>query len=213
MNALSVSSIAFGMLCGITGVVAGILLILQGNESISGVQISYIGNEYQSWEHHTYFALTLIPNYMYSGIAAFLVSASLLYWTALQIHKKQTGSIGFLLLSIVQLLTGGGFVIDLAIITFLLSLGINKDLHRWKGIFENKMGQFLAAVWIPSLIVYSILSIAMLSVTIVGMSNQKAMSSMQILALIMFIPILLLIFGSIAFEIQKKQGKIIFELP
>jgi hypothetical protein len=32
MNTLRVSSIAFGMLCGITGVVAGIFLILQGNE-------------------------------------------------------------------------------------------------------------------------------------------------------------------------------------
>ena len=120
--------------------VAGIFLILQGNEPISGVKISYIGTGYQMWEHDTYFALTLIPNYMYSGIITLLVSASLIYWTIFQIHKKKTGSTGLLILSIAQLLTGGGFVIDLAIITFLLSLGIDKDHHRWKGILENKLG-------------------------------------------------------------------------
>lgn len=205
MNALRISSIAFGMLCGITGVLAGVFLFYQGNEPVSSVKISYIGAEYQMWKHDTYSAYTLIPNYMLSGIIAVFVSASLLYWTVFQIHKKKTGSIVFLLLSIAQLLSGGGFVIDLAIITFLLSLGINKKLLRWKGSLGNKLGQFLAAMWFPSLIIYSMISIAVLFVTVYGMNSHIIMSIMPVLALIMFIPTLLLLFGSIAREIQKSK--------
>jgi hypothetical protein len=37
MNASKASSVTFGMLCGTTGVIAGIFLILKGNESIYGV--------------------------------------------------------------------------------------------------------------------------------------------------------------------------------
>lgn len=205
MNSLRGSSIAFGMLCGITGVVAGIFLILQGNEPVSSVEISYIGTQYQMWENDTYFALTLIPNYRYSGIITLLVSASLIYWTVFQIHKRKTGSAGFLILSILQLLTGGGFVIDLAIITFLLSLGINRIPDRWKRIFNNQLGHILSVLWLPSLIAYSAVAIAMIFVTISGINNQNIMSIMPVLAMIMFIPILLLIFGSLARELQKSN--------
>ena len=127
MNALRVTSIAFGILCGITGVVAGFFLILQRIEPVSGIKISYIGTEYQMWEHETYFALTLIPNFLYSGIIALVISASLIYWTIFQLHSKKTGSTGFQILSIAQMLSGGAFVIDLALITFLLSLLLNND--------------------------------------------------------------------------------------
>ena len=205
MNALRMGSIAFGMLCGITGTVAGIFLILQGDKPISGVTISYIGTGYQMSGHETYFALTLIPNFLYSGITSLLASTSLIIWTLLQIHKKEGSSV-FLLLSIVQFLSGGGFVIDLAVITFFLSLGIDKSLHRWRRIFNNQLGQTLAALWTPSLIAYSVISIVMIVVTIAGTNNQKILSVMPILATVMFIPILLLIFGGLACETRRKSN-------
>jgi hypothetical protein len=208
MNTIRVSSIAFGMLCGITGIVAGVFQIFQGNETLSGVRISYIGEGYQMWEHDTYFALTLIPNLLYSGIFSLLASASLIYWTLFHLQRKKTGSTGFLLLSIAQLLSGGGFVIDLAFITFLISLGINKDLHRWRSVFNNQFGHTLAVLWTPSLIVYSGISIAMIIVTITGINNKVILSVMPILASLMFIPILLLIFGSLASEIRKRSNNL-----
>ena len=208
MNAIRVTSKAFGMLCGITGVVAGLFLILQGNEPVSGIKISYIGTEYQMWEHEAYFAITLIPNFLYSGIIALLISASLIYWTIFQLHNKKPGSTGFLILSIAQLLSGGAFVIDLATITFFLSQGIRSDSRRWRSVFKNQLGHTLATLWLPSLVAYGAISITMLIVTIAGINNQRLLSVMPILASVMFIPIVLLIMGSLACETRKRSSNL-----
>jgi hypothetical protein len=205
MNALRGSSIAFGMLCSITGIVAGVFLILQGNEHVPGIKISYIGEKYQMWEDKAYFALTLIPNFLYAGIISLLVSTLLMMWTLFQIHKRM-GSLGFLVLSIAQLLSGGGFVIDLALITFLLSLGINKELHPWRRVFNNRIGHSLAILHNPFLFLYSGFSIAMIIVSIAGINSQRLLSVMPLLATLMFIPILLLIFGSIAHETRRRSN-------
>jgi hypothetical protein len=117
MNTVRVSTTAFGLLCGLTGIIAGIFLIQQGDMTAETLKISYIGPEYSQWEHPAYLAYTLIPNYLTTGLVTLLISVTLLVWSLFLIHKPW-GSLGFLLLSVAQLLTGGGFVIDLALITF-----------------------------------------------------------------------------------------------
>jgi hypothetical protein len=48
----------------------------------------------------------------------------------------------------------------------------------------------------------------MLIVTISGINNQRLLSVMPILASVMFIPILLLIFGSLACETRKRSNNL-----
>ena len=207
MHAVRISSAAFGTLCGLTGIIAGAFLILQGDSSVNAVKISYIGPEYRMWEHETYVAFTLIPNYILSGLTTLIISITLVYISLFKLHKRY-GSIVFLVLSVLQLFTGGGFVIDLALITFLLSFGIRSKLKVWTRIFSNKLGKFLAVLWFPALIFYLGLSVAMLALTIAGTNKSYFMELMVVLATIMFLPIILMIFGSLAYEVKKNPSNL-----
>lgn len=63
INAIRYNVIAFGLLCGFTGIIAGFFEILQGNNPINSFIISTINEDYTMWQHNTYMAYTLIPNY------------------------------------------------------------------------------------------------------------------------------------------------------
>lgn len=134
VNTTRIVVIAFGMLCGLTGIIAGYFEILQGNVAPDGLIISVIGPEYSMWTTYsiydlmeTYSAITIIPNFILTGISAIIVSCLVIIWAVVFIHKKH-GVIIFLLLSIIQLLVGGAFVMDLAIITGITATRINKPL-------------------------------------------------------------------------------------
>jgi len=121
------------------------------------------------------------------------------------IHKSY-GSLGFLMLSMGQLLTGGGFVIDLALLTFLLSFGIKRNLHGWEPIFRNKFGYYLVRIWYPMLWIYTVLSFVLLFLTMAGANHPGVLHPMAILAMLMFIPILVLAVGSLACKVRKSGG-------
>jgi len=72
---------AFGVLCGLTGIIAGYFETLQGNVAPSGFIISTIGPTYSMWDTYgirdlwdTYSAITIIPNFFLTGIVAILVT-------------------------------------------------------------------------------------------------------------------------------------------
>jgi len=58
-----------------------------------------------------YSARTIIPNFFKTGMVVIIVSFLVIVWSVGFLHKKH-GAIIFLLLSIIQLLVGAGFVID-----------------------------------------------------------------------------------------------------
>jgi len=205
MNAVRISSTAFGLLCSLTGIIAGVYLILQGNTPTETWKISYIGPSFFMWEHDAYRAYTLIPNYLITGLVTLLISIVLLNWSLFLIHKSY-GSLGFLMLSMGQLLTGGGFVIDLALLTFLLSFGIKRNLHGWEPIFRNKFGYYLVRIWYPMLWIYTVLSFVLLFLTMAGANHPGVLHPMAILAMLMFIPILVLAVGSLACKVRKSGG-------
>lgn len=206
MRAITLTTKAFGSLCGATGIIAGVFLVLQGDDFTNGFKISYIGSSFLMWKHDTYMAFTLIPNYLISGIVTLVLSTALLVWTNLFIHTRR-GSLVFLLLSIAQMLSGGGFVMDLAQITFLLSLGIRGKLNWWSNLLSGRFGKFLGCSWLPSIICYSALSIVMLGITVAGINSPEMMNLMEIMAAVMFFPILFMIFGSLARDLEKHPGK------
>lgn len=168
VNTTRIVVIAFGMLCGLTGIIAGYFEILQGNVAPDGLIISVIGPEYSMWTTYsiydlmeTYSAITIIPNFILTGISAIIVSCLVIIWAVVFIHKKH-GVIIFLLLSIIQLLVGGAFVMDLAIITGITATRINKPLTWWRSHLSDKMKRSFAMIWPWSLIFYTILSIVLL---------------------------------------------------
>jgi hypothetical protein len=193
---------SFGILCGLTGIVAGYFEILQGNISPSGYVISTIGQNYIMAEDFTYFAVTIIPNFFLTGILAIIFSCLVILWSVRFVHKKN-GALILLGLSILQMLVGGGWVIDLAIITSILATRIDKPLNWWRKHIPNNISVLLARLLPFSLVAFSLISSAMLVLTIFGVNSQKLIKILEPLALAMFIPILLMVFGGLSHDIQR----------
>lgn len=203
VNAIKLNVKAFGLLCGFTGIIAGIFEILQGNKAIYSLKISTIGESYAMWQHNTYTAFTLIPNYLLTGIITFFISLLVILWTVFFIQRNHGGLV-LLFLSIIQLFTGGGFVIDLAVITFILSFSIDSRLKWWRRKLDNKFGQISASLWIWSIFLYAVLSVILLVITIVGVTRPDLLEILENFAALLFLPIFVMIFGGIAFNVQNK---------
>ena len=192
---------AFGILCGLTGIIAGYYEILQGNITPSGFVISTIGSNYGMADDFTYFAVTIIPNLFITGILAIISSSLVIIWSVRFVHKKN-GALILLGLSVIQMLVGGGWVIDLAIITCLLATRIDKPLNWWRKHLPSSISIWLAKLLPVSLAAYSLISLSMLVLTIKGVNDETLIKLLEPLAAAMFVPILLMIFGGLAHDGQ-----------
>ena len=103
------------------------------------------------------------------------------------------------------MLVGGGWVIDLAIITCLLATRINKPLNYWRKNLPVNIRIVLVKLFLFSFYAYTLVSLSMLVLTIIGVNSYVLIKLLEPLAVVMFIPIILLIFGGITYEIQKQQ--------
>jgi hypothetical protein len=211
ITATRIDVAAFAILCGCTGIIAGFYEVSQGNVAPDSLIISTVGPEYGMWKTYglselmeTYSALTVIPNFLVTGILAIIVSCLVIIWGVGFVHSKR-GEIIFLLLSIFQLLVGGGFVMDLALITTVTATRINKPLTWWKNNLPIKIRGLLAKLWIWSLIAFSLISASMLGITIVGVNDVSFQGLLRVLAALMFVPLILIIIGGFAYDIQKRE--------
>ena len=97
-----------GTIAGIAGIEHGLGEILQGNVTSNELVFT-------SWPNSEMFAdmagepaMSLIPNMLVSGFLSVFLSLVFIYWAIKQVHHRQYG-IGFLVLSFLLLLVGGGF--------------------------------------------------------------------------------------------------------
>jgi protein-S-isoprenylcysteine O-methyltransferase Ste14 len=209
IKATRIVVVAFALLCGFTGIIAGYYELLQGNVTPDGLIISTIGPEYNLWTSYSiydlmepYSAVTIIPNFFLTGIAAIIVSCLVIIWAIGIIHRKY-GVIIFLFLSIIQLLVGGAFVMDMAILTCITATRINKPLRWWRSHLPDKVKKSLALLWPWSLMVYIVISIILLGIPIAGLHNEDLLGYLDSAAILMFIPIILMITGGFACDMQR----------
>ena len=195
---------AFGILCGLTGIIAGFFETLQGNITPSGITISTIGPSYTMAEDFTYFAVTVIPNLFITGLLAILLSCSVIIWSTRYIDRKN-GAITLLGLSIAQMLVGGGWVIDLATITSILATRINKPNEWWRKHLPASLRLWLVRLFHFSVFAYALISISMLALTILGVNSETLIKHLEPLAAAMFLPIILMILGGIAYDIAPRD--------
>jgi len=121
----------FGSIMAFAGIEHGIGEILQGNTIPDGVMIeSWFGSEFfrnLSGEP----AMTLIPNFLVSGIMTVLVSLALLVWAICFVERKHSGWI-MILISIALLLVGGGlFPPFFGILIGSVAIKIHAPLNWW----------------------------------------------------------------------------------
>ena len=150
---LSVERSALGWTAGVYGIYAGILgaehgffEALQGNTATAHLRVFAA-----SWELPFPFgrepAMTLIPNFLATGIAAMLCSGAMIFWSTRFIRGKR-GAVVLTLLSVVLLLVGGGFgPISLLMVACIAASRIGKPLRMSRALIPPVLRYALAQLW------------------------------------------------------------------
>lgn len=137
----------FGVIVGIAGLEHGIGEALQGN-AVPGP------NPIQSWPNVEAFkilggepAMTLLPSLLLAGFLTILVSILVIVWS-IRSMKTKTGSPVLILLSVVLLLTGGGYAPPvLGVLTALCALLIHAPVGWLRTHFPLSIQNGAGAAW------------------------------------------------------------------
>ncbi len=99
------------------------------------------------WLHGTEEAITVVPNFLLTGLMAIIVSIAIIIWSVGFVQNKR-GPTVFILLFLLLLLTGGGIgQIAFFIPTWLASTRINKPLTGWRKVLTGGVRRVLAKFW------------------------------------------------------------------
>lgn len=138
-----------GVFAGLLGLEHGYFEALQGNVTPRSIVISAIGPPCQAAraQNGCEPAMTLIPNFLITGIVAIIVSLLIIIWASLLVQRKH-GGIVLLMLSLLLLLVGGGFApIPFGIIAGVAGTGINSSPTWWQAHLSAHSRCTLATVW------------------------------------------------------------------
>ncbi|MFW9779532.1 MAG: hypothetical protein ACFFE8_11810 [Candidatus Heimdallarchaeota archaeon] len=144
-----------GVLVGVAGIEHGILEAFQGNVTPDDVWIDAIGPGQRFWEYATETAITVIPNYFWTGLLAIAFGILVTIWAAWFIDRKYGARVLFLL-SLVLWLVGGGYgPIFFTILATIAATRINKPLRWWDTHLTGRVNRFLIKLWpwiVPALV-------------------------------------------------------------
>ena len=139
-NSTRVYTTILGLFVGISGIVHGLYEVFQGNKATEGFYLPSIG------------AVTLIPNYLFTGIAAIVVGIFILIWSIGFIQTKSGPGI-FLFSSILLFFVGGGVAhILIFLIAWLVSTNIRSSLSFWERIISKHLRGTFSKIWLPVLV-------------------------------------------------------------
>lgn len=177
MNKPLIKNYAIRRMVAIIGAIGGFIAIehgffemLQGSIPTDGIQIEAIAESMRFPGGVGEMALTLIPNFLATGIAACLIGITTIVWSVLYIDKKY-GALGLLCLSILSLFFGGGVAFFLiAIINCLVAARINKPLQWWRKRVPSGLKKVLARSSSYILASFIIIFIFTLAIGIFGLS-------------------------------------------
>ena len=200
---------SMGIALGIAGINHGFFETLQGNQPTNTLIIQAIGDVQQMWVHGTEEALTIIPNFLITGILAILVSFAIMVWSVGFVDKKY-GPTVFILLFILLVLVGGGIG---QIIFFTLAWAgatrINKPLTWWRKVLPENVRRVLAKVWPTSLFFGLLCFLIALEIAIFGIvpgvndADQKLYICWSLLG-IGLVAFLFTFMAGFAHDIQKQ---------
>ncbi len=125
MDKTRVTASILGIFAGLGGgVFHGIGEVLQGNLAPEGIYIqAYPAMQATAGEP----ALTIVPNFLYTGILAIILGIIVTIWAGAFVGKKNGGWI-LILLTIVMLLVGGGIVpVIIGVVGGIIGTRINED--------------------------------------------------------------------------------------
>ncbi|MHA2298880.1 MAG: hypothetical protein ACXAEU_16775 [Candidatus Hodarchaeales archaeon] len=210
ISATRVVTSTLGILVGLAGIEHGILEVLQGNVTPNDMWIDAIGPGQRFWEHATETAITIIPNYFWTGILAIVIGLLVTIWATVFIERKYGARVLFLL-SITLWLVGGGFApIFFAIFATITATRINKPLTWWDTHLSIRVRSFLVKLWpwsVPVLVVifWTGVEIAIFGYPLLWFFGADLTYGIQwVLGFIMLGLMLVSILSALAYEIQKQ---------
>jgi hypothetical protein len=127
MDKTRITASILGIFAGLGGgVFHGIGEILQGSVAPTEIMIqAYPAMQATAGEP----ALTIVPNFLYTGILSIIIGVLVTIWAVLYIRKKNGGLI-LILLSIIMLLLGGGIIPPIiGVIGGIIGTQIKPDNH------------------------------------------------------------------------------------
>jgi len=146
-HATKKTATSFCILSGFASIIHGFFEILQGNVPVKIGKILAIGPAHRLWEFGGEPALTIIPNYLITGILAIIISICLFVWAFIFIDKKHN-LLWIVLLTISILLFGGGLAPPtFMIISIVAILFIKQDLVFRISSFMGKILNYFSFLW------------------------------------------------------------------
>ncbi len=107
VNTTRTAASAIGVVAGLIGIYHGYNETLQGSVAPGGILINAIGPPCQG--SSCFPAMTVIPNFLVTGVLAIIFGLIVLVWAGLLVQRKN-GGVLLVVLSIILLLVGGGFL-------------------------------------------------------------------------------------------------------
>jgi hypothetical protein len=168
VNATRFITATLGLLLALGGFDHGFFEFLQGNAQTGGLFIHSIGARNQMWAYGTEDALTLLPTFMASGIAAMSISLLIAVWSIGFVHKRK-GSLVFLLLSVALFLVGGGVAqVVYFLLAWALSTRIDKPFTGLGASLHEAVRGVLGRSWLWFLAAFALVSLFALEIAIAG---------------------------------------------
>jgi hypothetical protein len=159
-----------GAIGGFVSIEHGFFEAMHGNVPTNGIQIEAIDPAMRFEGGVGEMAVTLIPNFLVTGIVAILIGVLLIIWSTFFVGRKY-GALGLLGLSVSSLLFGGGIAyFNIALVNFVAATRINKPLTWWQNNIPKKARRTLAKTWKISLVSFVTLFMFTLAIAIFGLT-------------------------------------------
>ena len=159
-----------GVLTGIGSIDHGLLECMQGFRPTPGLIVNALGPGYRwtVWKEGGEGALTLIPNFLITGIIATTLGLAMIVW-ALSFIDKPYGPTVFLLLGVASFLTGGGVAqVVLFTLTWGVATRIRATLEFWRWFIPSRSQRTLGRIWPWTLGVSTLLFLVALEIAVFG---------------------------------------------
>jgi hypothetical protein len=207
MSAVRVVALAFGIGAGLLGLLHGYFESLQGSVAPTGLMTSAIGPPCQpatAW-HACEPALTVIPNFLVTGLLAMVAAVVVLVWAAAFVQRKHGGAV-LLLLIAALFLVGGGFVtLIFGVIAVVAATRIDAPLTWWRAHLPPTGARILAALWPWILIAYLAWDVA--SWVIGSFANDFMLRITPAVTAMTPLVLVLILVVSFAYDIRPKTGE------
>jgi len=157
-----------GVTLAVAGFHHGFFETLQGNRPTPRIGIQSIGPDHVRWEYGTDDAITIIPNFLLTGIAAMGVSLAIVLWSLLGLRTNR-GPLVLLALFVLLTLVGGGMGhIPFFVVLWAYATRIRSELPWWHQRLRRRLGNLLSRAWLPTLVLSALLFLAGLELSVFG---------------------------------------------